>query len=214
MPTRNTNDRAVTAEVVLRFRAILAGNDPAEDEEMLLSDLLADPHVCGDHFGVLSTPSTETGLPPRMRGSPGCSASHIRALRSTPTYAGITPCDRLLLDHSSVYPHVCGDHAGVTAAGTTWHGLPPRMRGSRHLDHVAGEATGSTPTYAGITRAARSSRDRSWVYPHVCGDHPSAKLRRCCSTGLPPRMRGSLFPLTFGATTCSRNRKVATGFIR
>ena len=32
----------MTAEAVLRVHAILAGNDPAEDEETLLSDLLAD----------------------------------------------------------------------------------------------------------------------------------------------------------------------------
>ncbi len=172
------------------------------------------PRVCGDPRSLKTCPSTVLGLPPRMRGSRTGAADRSETDRSTPAYAGIPPSSPSSETSTWVYPRVCGDPDQYEYTASYHDGLPPRMRGSRRRCTPRGRAGRSTPAYAGIPAPRRSRSTNRTVYPRVCGD--PATCSRCSppESGLPPRMRGSLFPTTTTLPSSYKIRKIATGFIR
>ncbi len=69
--------------------------------------------------------------------------------------------------------------------------LPPRMRGSLAVLHLADLVRGSTPAYAGIPQVVQELARGRTVYPRVCGDPVLRAEDAELARGLPPRMRGS-----------------------
>ena len=92
-------------------------------------------------------------LPPHTRGTPDDDLLSNPPLRVTPTYAGNTFCEIVLIEHVSGYPHVCGEHRFSARAASLLAGLPP--------------------TYAGNTPGGHPNRSGVAGYPHVRGEHES-----------------------------------------
>ena len=149
------------------------------------------PRVRGDHPRLLRMAIDRFGLPPRTRGSLAHELDGELRRGSTPAYAGITMSRMWINSRRRVYPRVRGDHAAgiVPEDGVT--GLPPRTRGSHGRSVRRRSASGSTPAYAGITRADVAQERDPAVYPRVRGDHGPAVVFVPHEHGLPPRTRGS-----------------------
>ncbi len=132
------------------------------------------------------------GLSPRLRGSAREWYQVVTPHRVIPAPAGIGQTCMQFLPLYAGYPRACGDrreHAPHRRLGV---GLSPRLRGS------AGSAKGAAgiqrviPAPAGI---GRRTCPRAWTqagYPRACGDRLARGRFRARTSGLSPRLRGSV----------------------
>ena len=149
------------------------------------------PRVCGGAIASAPTLTGDTGLSPRVRGSPwpgalgGVGRGSIPACAGEPCRAGRrSGCWR-------VYPRVCGGAVGESRLPGLMRGLSPRVRGSRNDGRKQDRMDGSIPACAGEPRGSWSATSSGWVYPRVCGGAPDDLLKGHRYLGLSPRVRGS-----------------------
>ena len=91
-----------------------------------------------------------------------------------------------------VYPRVCGGALGCGGTPSADTGLSPRVRGSLRVRPGVRVKTGSIPACAGEPSPAPHVAQSYRVYPRVCGGAPLRSCQRRPTTGLSPRVRGSL----------------------
>ena len=148
--------------------------------------------MCGAAALADAKAAIDTGLSPRVRGSPGSYRSPHLRVRSIPTCAGQPARDCFRLCRRTVYPHVCGAAIRTETHNICEAGLSPRVRGS----HVGGMRVsaedGSIPTCAGQPLVAAVIITQARVYPHVCGAAIDHTFYLYPFYGLSPRVRGSL----------------------
>ena len=138
----------------ITYRAVLNGSIPACAGKPGCSATTADlagvyPRVCGEARFWSSSNRWETGLSPRVRGSPGHRQGQSRPFGSIPACAGKP--SRLLIWGllRRVYPRVCGEADNILAGTSGVAGLSPRVRGSRCFRASRSAAPGSIPACAG-----------------------------------------------------------------
>ena len=91
------------------------------------------PHVCGEHSLIKTGIDTKRGSSPRMWGTPALLATVNLSSRFIPTYVGNTLGIAQVQHHSTVHPHVCGEHSHLGRSKTSVGGSSPRMWGT-HLE--------------------------------------------------------------------------------
>ena len=127
------------------------------------------PRVCGAALDGGRLGGLDSGLSPRVRGSPRPEACPPRHLRSIPACAG-QPRQLLTFPRiTTVYPRVCGAAVSVRVLTATTRGLSPRVRGSLQLDCRRAQLVRSIPACAGQPRSGRPISCSISVYPRVCG---------------------------------------------
>ena len=132
------------------------------------------------------------GLSPRVRGSHDGLWNRRGLFGSIPACAG-KPRRPLEPERAvRVYPRVCGEAATRTERMSSRKGLSPRVRGSRYHLMIELPQHGSIPACAGKPHARDGTRHMRWVYPRVCGEAGVHSSTSNCSSGLSPRVRGSL----------------------
>ena len=150
------------------------------------------PRVCGGTSQGIPARSHRKGLSPRVRGNRAVADGAVANDRSIPACAG-EPARRMTAAAApEVYPRVCG---GTTMASppVRWPpGLSPRVRGNRLPGRCPPPFPRSIPACAGEPDLWRSRRQRTRVYPRVCGGTSADKPQRDDSDGLSPRVRGNL----------------------
>ena len=112
--------------------------------------------------------------------------------RFIPTYVGNTNSGRLRATHSTVHPHVCGEHEQSKSPSRLISGSSPRMWGTPaiSIEQLAEERF--IPTYVGNTTKNGTSLQIITVHPHVCGEHVFIVFIRRFNLGSSPRMWGTL----------------------
>ncbi len=150
------------------------------------------PRVCGEALPVQRTHRCRQGLSPRMRGSLANAVNAIPGHRSIPAYAGKPGMVCSSARAFRVYPRVCGEARLRVIVRGLLVGLSPRMRGSRTLTRDGQGYRGSIPAYAGKPTIPGAVHGSAVVYPRVCGEAVTSPSKSVSSSGLSPRMRGSL----------------------
>ena len=89
------------------------------------------PRVCGEHFIVITAPTSCVGSSPRMRGALLARAVRPQHDGIIPAYAGSTwiplQMELAIWDH----PRVCGEHYYDMSEDEAREGSSPRMRGAQ-----------------------------------------------------------------------------------
>ena len=127
------------------------------------------PRVCGGTVKQFAAHTPPGGLSPRVRGNrPHCRPLARRG-RSIPACAGEPPAQSPQPRPVAVYPRVCGGTDALNPPVNLADGLSPRVRGNQGF--ILWEINGnrSIPACAGEPRRSSGHRQRSEVYPRVCG---------------------------------------------
>ena len=149
------------------------------------------PRVCEEHSSGHLKNQFQIGSSPRVRGTHIPHDKQCVIHRFIPACAGNTA----LVPHQRrtppVHPRVCGEHACIPAARTTYSGSSPRMRGTLPGYRNLGHRHRFIPAYAGNTCAVTQSGWFVAVHPRVCGEHLPPSILHCIECGSSPRMRGT-----------------------
>ena len=88
------------------------------------------PHVCGAAWRKASAAAAQSGLSPRVWGSPTPFYERYTLARSIPTCVGQPRICTHIAAHAWVYPHVCGAALCGLSLLEVLSGLSPRVWGS------------------------------------------------------------------------------------
>ncbi len=127
------------------------------------------PRACGGARFLHAAACDETGLSPRVRGSPHLWEPDNPNQRSIPARAGEPPRDAPTLRSDRVYPRACGGAPTYGNRTIRIRGLSPRVRGSLPDDTPYCEAVRSIPARAGEPDLPQQSCVAPRVYPRACG---------------------------------------------
>ena len=152
------------------------------------------PRVCGGTRYRCQTPSSISGLSPRVRGNRRRATAAGHRKGSIPACAGEPHCCRPECLLRAVYPRVCGGTRGCPDSGRTSSGLSPRVRGNRPAPRPGWSSRGSIPACAGEPHAASNGAGGLGVYPRVCGGTTASLFTTPPIPGLSPRVRGNPTP--------------------
>ena len=136
---------------------------------MLFRSYRVYPRVCGGAVMISSAVIVNSGLSPRVRGSPPAAPQPRGGRRSIPACAGEPMGLHNARFRRRVYPRVCGGATDTTYVATQTSGLSPRVRGSRYPGRGETRRLRSIPACAGEPPGATSIRPEHGVYPRVCG---------------------------------------------
>ena len=150
------------------------------------------PRVCGAAGGGDSFGRRVWGLSPRVRGSPDASGWATFPIGPIPACAGQPIRSQLNSALDRAYPRVCGAAEGMRYLFLLFSGLSPRVRGSRGVNTYTITLTGPIPACAGQPTCRSWSGSGGRAYPRVCGAASSRPAGTTQSSGLSPRVRGSL----------------------
>ena len=150
------------------------------------------PRVCGGTAPNGAFGGDCLGLSPRMRGNRAQLAGQVGRLGSIPAYAGEPQYFPAYDVCRIVYPRVCGGTTLQSPDGAYEAGLSPRMRGNRYAAGNGQRRKGSIPAYAGEPESPGTGKERTAVYPRVCGGTVTSPPYDNLRQGLSPRMRGNL----------------------
>ena len=131
------------------------------------------------------------GLSPRVRGNPSRPNMETAPARSIPACAGEPPLSRSVFAPRKVYPRVCGGTTAGLSGSHTGDALSPRVRGNHTTIRSSENDTGSIPACAGEPGTASLPREKTRVYPRVCGGTRQCLPISRLVTGLSPRVRGN-----------------------
>ena len=95
------------------------------------------------------------------------------------------------MDHTQVYPRVCGGTGQTRPPTRTNGGLSPRVRGNQDVVTGADAHFRSIPACAGEPVCASPTISLAAVYPRVCGGTASVTVDLGAGVGLSPRVRGN-----------------------
>ena len=149
------------------------------------------PRECGAAYLIHAVEWYDSGLSPRVRGSPLSPHSLPKTPRSIPASAGQPGTTLMTQSTGTVYPRECGAAAFDSNCNVQCLGLSPRVRGSQLSGRLPAAPLRSIPASAGQPYA----RLRRWlmigVYPRECGAAETGSSFRQALGGLSPRVRGS-----------------------
>ena len=111
--------------------------------------------------------------------------------RFIPTHVGNTQIMPIIINHSAVHPHACGEHGHIMQVEMRFNGSSPRMWGTRFSGPRAGSPARFIPTHVGNTSLQWSQYIFSSVHPHACGEHGIKMTLTPYFTGSSPRMWGT-----------------------
>ena len=147
--------------------------------------------MCGGTAGILSVSHCENGLSPRVRGNRSVGPFSLARRRSIPACAG-EPSPNLPSSRSrEVYPRVCGGTNEPQPRADYRRGLSPRVRGNPLTIVFSSPFCRSIPACAGEPAAAITRRQKTRVYPRVCGGTGKVYGIDKGQAGLSPRVRGN-----------------------
>ena len=132
------------------------------------------PRVCGGTAHGVHDATDYKGLSPRVRGNHFRTRAPVSTVGSIPACAGEPPERSGPPDRRTVYPRVCGGTVHGDRDRDAGPGLSPRVRGNRPKMRIVAPPPGSIPACAGEPCPMDSTRNRSGVYPRVCGGTPPA----------------------------------------
>ena len=124
------------------------------------STLLGDrayPRRCGEHVQYRWSLPTLVGLPPQVRGARTSPDEWLVIGRLTPAGAGSTAPRARSTTITPAYPRRCGEHENAGGVALEGSGLPPQVRGARHMRPHGAARRRLTPAGAGSTRSDASS---------------------------------------------------------
>ena len=158
--------------------------------------------MCGAAALNQSNSPLNTGLPPRVWGSPIWHTCQIQLPGPTPTCVGQPELLVFSVSLHEAYPHVCGAAMRYFLKAGHALGLPPRVWGSLEMSAMQSPRAGPTPTCVGQPFTIAHLFPAVSAYPHVCG----AAWWRCVAwkreEGLPPRVWGSPKAQANHSTSC------------
>ena len=149
------------------------------------------PRVCGGAHACCGGSLIQTGLSPRVRGSPRRPGIRSDTAGSIPACAGEPRRPSKRRAAGRVYPRVCGGARWRRSGRGAGRGLSPRVRGSPILPGRRLVRIGSIPACAGEPSASSTLANDTRVYPRVCGGALGDLRKRITEHGLSPRVRGS-----------------------
>ena len=132
-----------------------------------------------------------------MRGTLERWRTRIRKVGIIPACAGNTIRLAWIVHRPRDHPRVCGEHRPRLPTWWVARGSSPRVRGtpSGSVGGVVG--AGIIPACAGNTKAKRGDLVGWRDHPRVCGEHSYAVEAMRSGQGSSPRVRGTLFVLSF-----------------
>ena len=149
------------------------------------------PRWCGEHQAILEDNAWKHGLPPLVRGAPGCRASARTAARPTPAGAGSTRSAERQRTAPRAYPRWCGEHYPCWELCVEESSLPPLVRGALEQQDPLAALNRPTPAGAGSTWCGTASARVPSAYPRWCGEHRVSLATLPRWAGLPPLVRGA-----------------------
>ncbi len=152
------------------------------------------PRGCGGACEARQKAARDAGLSPRVRGSHSGLACPWLGVGSIPAGAGEPATAPRPPEWPRVYPRGCGGADLCDEIGADPWGLSPRVRGSLWHQIVRHRNAGSIPAGAGEPPLLHARRYGLEVYPRGCGGAEVCGSAATLSTGLSPRVRGSLIP--------------------
>ena len=154
------------------------------------------PRACGGAPNAPRTARDDTGLSPRLRGSPWCPTRPFSPSGPIPAPAGEPSWPAPWIRRRRAYPRACGGAICAISGRYFERGLSPRLRGSRVTLAAAARTPGPIPAPAGEPGQAIVDRARRRAYPRACGGAPPPTPPWKGEGGLSPRLRGSLYHAT------------------
>ena len=173
----------------LRSIPALAGKPTVADQQA--SQAKVYPRARGEAPKARSSPSANSGLSPRSRGSRGSRRPDLDPVRSIPALAGKPASGTGSGGRAGVYPRARGEAAQWLDTLPFTMGLSPRSRGSRRFSVKFVMPGRSIPALAGKPRRRGIVWPGHEVYPRARGEAWSHSFRSCWHIGLSPRSRGS-----------------------
>ena len=177
----------------LRSIPALAGKPTVADQQA--SQAKVYPRARGEAPKARSSPSANSGLSPRSRGSRGSRRPDLDPVRSIPALAGKPASGTGSGGRAGVYPRARGEAAQWLDTLPFTMGLSPRSRGSRRFSVKFVMPGRSIPALAGKPRRRGIVWPGHEVYPRARGEAPHGEAELLGLQGLSPRSRGSLVPL-------------------
>ena len=105
---------------------------------------------------------------------------------------------------------MCGEQGGGNSMVNEIIGSPPRVRGTDPPAPLAVRVTGITPACAGNSSTSGGGATTSTDHPRVCGEQSFATSAAPIIDGSPPRVRGTVCPVSSGLK-CGRITPACAG---
>ncbi len=136
--------------------------------------------------------TTNTGIIPRMRGTPTDAGLDLRTPWDHPAYAGNTWNAPTCWANKRDHPRVCGEHFLVPSIGLTGEGSSPRMRGTLYRNQSAKRLPGIIPwRMRGTPIATATAVTSPGIIPRMRGTPQGRQFGHVKNGDHPPRMRGT-----------------------
>ncbi len=147
---RGTHFRAHVGYLFARFIPACAGNTYYVKSVNTISPV--HPRVCGEHSVHFVWTAATRGSSPRVRGTPGQTATGSDRTGFIPACAGNTLRRWRKATPVPVHPRVCGEHKAFGAIRRKLAGSSPRVRGTQDFLPSPENACRFIPACAGNTR--------------------------------------------------------------
>ena len=148
--------------------------------------------MCGEQVPADTFPETETGSPPRVRGTAFRQTIRRWELRITPACAGNRNRQKLVDMAHTDHPRVCGEQLAEEATPEIKGGSPPRVRGTGICTGGEKFLMGITPACAGNRANTKGGGVQKKDHPRVCGEQTTCIPMGNNLSGSPPRVRGTV----------------------
>ena len=135
--------------------------------------------------------TTDSGSPPRVRGTEPPSPAYLMSVRITPACAGNRHRCAWAISNTEDHPRVCGEQWSITMVSPVATGSPPRVRGTDAWVRHSGARQGITPACAGNSPMPSPPRRSGEDHPRVCGEQAGPGGQTGQEAGSPPRVRGT-----------------------
>ncbi len=186
---RGTQLKLSKSEADLRFIPAGAGNTLNTIRPPLKSTVY--PRWRGEHPHPTDGDIPWRGLSPLARGTPDLIYSTRIRFRFIPAGAGNTRTKTHAGPRFTVYPRWRGEHCIRHLHRRQSGGLSPLARGTLRACALGSYWTRFIPAGAGNTKAARSQRRMTTVYPRWRGEHEAQVGSGGATNGLSPLARGT-----------------------
>ncbi len=150
------------------------------------------PRACGERPTASSTWPPPPGLSPRLRGTVQQAPYSSVKARFIPAPAGNGPAPAIPPISDPVYPRACGERFTQDERPGLPGGLSPRLRGTGTQPDCWIDGWRFIPAPAGNGVAVSSVNSLCPVYPRACGERSVTVSDASTSTGLSPRLRGTV----------------------
>ena len=172
-----------------RFIPTSVGNIVADVKH--LNNLPVHPHICGEHCGLLVTPSCHGGSSPHLWGTFPRRLRDNFYCRFIPTSVGNMCLAYFTTVSMSVHPHICGEHVSRIFHVGINVGSSPHLWGTSQESQQPHVVFRFIPTSVGNMLSCQRMFVPNSVHPHICGEHCVCGSLRLIFCGSSPHLWGT-----------------------